>query len=562
MSGFDRERLESLCRLFNEAAAEFRFLDCTATMPIAGFDGWPDLVDEEGERQKGLIAEWTTICGRQLGEVSAPLTNYWLAFNDVWWEVGIFANEANEPCEDGQLKKQYDRHWTAVERFRELSQTAVRESALPWSPRDSAAYPSNDDTSKWLIQLFRFPVRKRFFCKTFEGNRTLVCCELGNLFWKSSELISLLSGSVTRQFWKQIVHEQDLISDALLADYVNSDLCGRLNAWRIGEVSGNIPIGQTAIVSNSPFRMQSNERLVDRLYRLAQAEIAGLPSANFYLPKIEAAYKAHAVVIEEAGNCWRVGLGPDDLRCEQATTARLDLYQSLHAIEVALGMVAELTVQNSSPMNGENPGTADDLKATPYVFCPTGDGYFISGFGESGTLSAKTCKGLRQLHRIIKAGEPGELMVALVGRGNTSDIRNGADAHSRQPIADDVMLAEIRAKLQTAMAEQDKATRSGDTVEIELCREEIDKWKDEFKRVTGLGGKPRDLNSIANKLRPTITATLKRAYAAMRNATPPMAILAEHFELSVKSEGQTFVYHSPQPGISWETEFVAPGATK
>jgi hypothetical protein len=62
----------------------------------------------------------------------------------------------------------------------------------------------------------------------------------------------------------------------------------------------------------------------------------------------------------------------------------------------------------------------------------------------------------------------------------------------------------------------------------------------------------RDLNNPFDKLRPKIHGRLRAVYEAMLKADPPMNKLAEHFELSIGSEGgNAFVYRPAGDPPDW-----------
>jgi hypothetical protein len=104
-------------------------------------------------------------------------------------------------------------------------------------------------------------------------------------------------------------------------------------------------------------------------------------------------------------------------------------------------------------------------------------------------------------------------------------------------------LAEYDQEIEQAEAER----RYG---EAQALREEKDGLLASLQANLGLGGKPRNLNALTNKLRPRIHAALQRAYAALRGASPPLSKLANHFERSIRSEGTLFVY-APESPPAW-----------
>jgi hypothetical protein len=139
-------------------------------------------------------------------------------------------------------------------------------------------------------------------------------------------------------------------------------------------------------------------------------------------------------------------------------------------------------------------------------------------------------------------------------RGGADDPRIVADAHSRQPAADEQALTQLRERLEGAQADLERAKADNNSVEQDHCREEIDVVKTQLKLLTGIGGKPRDLNNRTDKLRPSIHASLKRAYEKLRMARPPMNDLASHFKASTSAEADAFVYRPVGPAPAWSFE--------
>lgn len=200
-----------------------------------------------------------------------------------------------------------------------------------------------------------------------------------------------------------------------------------------------------------------------------------------------------------------------------------------------------------------------------FVFAPDGDGYYIRGFDESGRLSAKGCKGLHQLFKIIQTPGvavpmtnlmgAGEKMGRDVGRLRDKAKRAEVDAvhsgSSWQPTVTDEERKSIEADLRRTRAELEKAEAAGDTVEVEHCRQHINSVEAKRRSMLGMSGKARNINSEANRLRPSITPRLKAAYEKMREAKPPMTRLADHFEFSISAEGGGFIYRPAGDPPPW-----------
>jgi len=192
-----------------------------------------------------------------------------------------------------------------------------------------------------------------------------------------------------------------------------------------------------------------------------------------------------------------------------------------------------------------------DTPTVEWIFAPSGTGYSIAGFGESGHVGK--LKGFAQIARLIRTPRKPVLMLDLVGVGN--DDRITADKRSQQPALDNKAMRAIFEDREKTKAELERAERDQDNVEAKRCREHISKLKAELSTGMGIGGKSRDLNNLLDKLRPQIWGTLKTAIKKLRETAPSMDRLAEHFELSISAEGVGFVYIPPiDPPPVWSTE--------
>jgi hypothetical protein len=181
-----------------------------------------------------------------------------------------------------------------------------------------------------------------------------------------------------------------------------------------------------------------------------------------------------------------------------------------------------------------------------FIFAPSGNGYLIMGFGESGHLSGY--KGLHDIARIIRT--PGEAvsMLELVEAGD----RTKADQRSTQEALDVQAMKEVKEKLDERRRDLDRAREENNSLEVDLAEKDIEELRRQVRQAKWFGGKAgagkgfgckdRDLNNLFDKLRPAIHNRLKAVYAALRQAKPAMSLLADHFEQSISSEGGTFVY--------------------
>jgi hypothetical protein len=184
-----------------------------------------------------------------------------------------------------------------------------------------------------------------------------------------------------------------------------------------------------------------------------------------------------------------------------------------------------------------------------WCFVPSGNGYFIAGFGESGHLSSY--KGLSDIARLIKT--PGVAVPMMELEGTGEQARN--DRRTPQPAVDGTGRRQIVERLQELRWDLEKAERENNTVDADVARAEIDQLEASLASAHGIGGKVRDLNNLYNKLRPRIHGRLRTVYNAMQEADPPMKRLAEHFGLSISSEGGSgFIYRPASDPPAWQFE--------
>jgi hypothetical protein len=199
-------------------------------------------------------------------------------------------------------------------------------------------------------------------------------------------------------------------------------------------------------------------------------------------------------------------------------------------------------------------GQADASKHEPvaterqaeWVFAHDGNGFWIVGCGESGHVNGLV--GFRHIESLLQQAGTPTSMVMLVGGGGADESQVGPQ--SRQPAVDKVGHDRIRDQLREYDEQIAEAERSGRAGEAGMLRDEKESLSKSLLADLGLGGRPRDINSRAGKLRPRIHAALRRAYAALRKAQPPLSRLADHFELNIRSEGAAFIY-APESLPAW-----------
>jgi hypothetical protein len=184
-----------------------------------------------------------------------------------------------------------------------------------------------------------------------------------------------------------------------------------------------------------------------------------------------------------------------------------------------------------------------------FVFRLEGGVYRLTAFGESGLLPDRL-KGLRQIHRLVASPGKPVSMLELISDGGNPQFRDG---HSRQATLDGQALAEARQNLDDMRDELKLAIETGNKSEQDRLQGAIDNLIASCAAATGLGGKARDLNNPLDRNRSAIHASLKRAYAVMRGARPPLSKIADHLELSIQSAGGDFIYRPAGLKSIWDT---------
>lgn len=179
-----------------------------------------------------------------------------------------------------------------------------------------------------------------------------------------------------------------------------------------------------------------------------------------------------------------------------------------------------------------------------YAFAPCGDGYFVAGFGDGGFVPRNM--GFQVIEHLLH--EPGRQipLVELLGL----DAPPATDRRSRQPAMDTQATRSIQERLHEIDVEMERARKQNDEAELGRLVGEREQIVAHAAAAVGLGGRPRDLNSFIAKHRPKVHSALKRAYAKLRKAEPPMRNLADHFEKHISADGATFVY-DPAPIPHW-----------
>ena len=182
-----------------------------------------------------------------------------------------------------------------------------------------------------------------------------------------------------------------------------------------------------------------------------------------------------------------------------------------------------------------------------FEFRPSGDGYFIRGFGESGHFTARGAKGLHDLYRLVQTPSiPVSMLELDAGRGVK---RQPGDAQSRQAVGDGGTFADIKAKWTQLKADINEADSELERRELQ---EQLNQLEKATKAMRGLKGNPRDINNSNDKNRSRIHDRIETACKAITNASCKQ--LATHFKDNCSAEGQCYVYKTGIADMKWDTE--------
>lgn len=204
------------------------------------------------------------------------------------------------------------------------------------------------------------------------------------------------------------------------------------------------------------------------------------------------------------------------------------------------------TVATDEPLTNRevNGATTPNVAEPVFIFRPDGNGFYLEGFGERGHFAANGAKGLYDLFRLIQTpGVPVPMRELDAGPGAT---RAAGDGQSRQPIIENAELRRLNTDRMRYKAEVDDAENDTERAD---SQKELDKCIEAIRAMTGLNGKPRDLNNPINKLRPKLWKRIEAARDKIRKAG--CGELADHFQAAVRSELGCIVYRPIRPQPKW-----------
>jgi hypothetical protein len=237
------------------------------------------------------------------------------------------------------------------------------------------------------------------------------------------------------------------------------------------------------------------------------------------------------------------------------------------ATEPILVRADEATIATSARTAGQPVPEEETAKPGLWKFVRSGDGYDIAGpSGERGHF--RRLKGFMQIEKLLRqCGKPVP-MLELVGNFGISPTRvaSGESAldedgegfeelgrQSDEPMLDDEAKDNLKARLRSIAEELDKAVRAGDIVLADALNVEKSRIVMCLEKSTGLSGRDRQLNRAIDKWRSAIAKTLSRAYQQMREANPPLTLVADHLQGSISASGDSYIYNS-LPGPLWSLD--------
>lgn len=205
-----------------------------------------------------------------------------------------------------------------------------------------------------------------------------------------------------------------------------------------------------------------------------------------------------------------------------------------------------VTLLAQSPSGDSAPN--GQLAEAEFVFRPDGDGYFLKGFGKQGHVSG--LKGLDDLFRLVQT--PGVPVLMLQLSAGLGEKPTEGDERSRQPVADREAMEQLAAKRKQLLAdiENIEPTDPSSDMERSELQAKLDLLNNAVRSMTGLRGKPRDINNLLDRLRPKLTNRIKTVYRKLRKEN--LKKLADHFEATVSSESDCFVYRPGLENLTWD----------
>jgi hypothetical protein len=234
-----------------------------------------------------------------------------------------------------------------------------------------------------------------------------------------------------------------------------------------------------------------------------------------------------------------------------------DKFQTVREL-VAMMAFVEMSLrvsdaENEAPDDSGPFGFAPPPRPPEWEFACRGAVYEIAGLEERNSLAWVT--GLGYIEKLLQ--QPGRpisyadlIAVTAPERATEAAVQTVGeslelDEWSTQPALDKQALRDCNERLEAIKTELEDARQCNDSGRQERLEREQEEIFAEVRKVTGLGGVPRDLNSEEDNLRCRIAGALSRARKMLKEANLPK--LAEHFRKNIYAESGQYIYKPEQP---------------
>ena len=212
-------------------------------------------------------------------------------------------------------------------------------------------------------------------------------------------------------------------------------------------------------------------------------------------------------------------------------------------VELAPGEKAEHLTPEDAPIGN------DDCQ---FVFAPSGDGYIIEAFGESGHFSARGAKGFHDLFQLVHSPNTAIPMATLDANIVVSAKQDAVDPETLKLLESE--LREMRGELESSKGRPEE----------ESLRREYEEHLRYVSRATNKDGKPRDINNNETTNRRTrIRNRMKSLWGdskdrSTRESKPgalkaAMPETADHFSqsITVGDDSGSYIYRPSKIVSEW-----------
>ncbi|NJB69712.1 TolB-like protein [Saonia flava] len=171
-------------------------------------------------------------------------------------------------------------------------------------------------------------------------------------------------------------------------------------------------------------------------------------------------------------------------------------------------------------------------------FICKGELWELSYLGE--TIALKDAKGYHDISKLLKEPDKefhcSELMGAILQDNGGEDV------------IDNTAKKDYKKRIQELQMEIADAEEMGNTIQLDVLREEYETLIDHLSQAMGLAGKTRKVGSSVEKARTAVTWRIRSAIKKIEKAHPQ---LGKHLSMGIKTG--TFCSYSPEIPIHWVT---------